>query len=147
MADPRPYRKVLSTLSIEGKHILEIGAGHGELTALILEQLPRTIIAYEIEHGLCTLRHPQLFVCESDVQLADAAIFDNVAVISTPPYSLLPFLRARIDEHDVRDVVLMIPPRQREHFADFRVLGEFPGESFSPPDRGTHLLIARGFLR
>ena len=65
-------RSLLSNLDLAGRHVLEIGAGKGALTELLLER-GAIVTAFEIEPNLCSVRHPRLTLREEDATRADLA--------------------------------------------------------------------------
>lgn len=144
----RLHRTVLDKLNLQGRHVFEIGAGHGELTQLILEHDVEKVVAFEIEKDLCRLENPRLTVYEKDVTLPQAlAPFKKWALIANPPYELLDFIVAQLDVLQIQDVMLLIPGRSLARFEalGFRVEGNVPGNWFSPHSQGEHYIVVRGF--
>lgn len=143
-----PHRRALASLGLAGRHILEVGAGAGDLTALILEQRPARVVAYEIVPGLCALRDPRLDLREQDITAADLSFLrqQRFALIANPPYSLLPWLRERvIERYQIDDVLLMTSPKKAAQFPGYELLFTLDGGAFEPPAEGQHQVIRRGF--
>ena len=147
LRDLGPHRHELATLGLRGRSILEVGAGTGALTELLLEQGPARVVAYEIVPGLCRLRDPRLELHEEDITGADldSLAGQGFALIANPPYSLLPYLRGVIERLGVADVLVMASPKKAALFEGYEVAFELPGEAFEPPARGRHLVLRRGF--
>jgi 16S rRNA A1518/A1519 N6-dimethyltransferase RsmA/KsgA/DIM1 with predicted DNA glycosylase/AP lyase activity len=145
--DVQPFRRVLAGVNLQRRAVLEIGAGTGVLTQLILDVWPRTVTAFEIEPGLCPIRHTSLVLREEDAMAAALAVIDWDCLISAPPYGLLPRLADLLVWMDVEDAILLIPEKQREFWFSrgFHVVEELKGSAFSPPSRGVHLIVQRGF--
>ncbi len=145
LSDLGPFRDVLAGLPLAGRRVLEIGAGKGAVTGLLLEAGAH-VVAFEIERGLCPLRHPNLQLIEEDVLKRPLSEITWDCMISAPPYSLLFFLRAVLDVVST-DAVLMIPMSKRSMFAEFTIEASYGGEAFDPPSRGKHLIVRKGFRR
>lgn len=134
-------RSLLSNLDLAGRHVLEIGAGKGALTELLLER-GAIVTAFEIEPNLCSVRHPRLTLREEDATRADLA-FDWDCLASIPPYGLLPFLSTLVQN---REFMLMIPDKRSafELFPGAKSELVFDGGLFEPPSTGKHVVIQRG---
>jgi len=134
--------EVFSGIDLSGRRVLEIGAGRGAITELILERGAAHVTAFEIDPGLCALSHPRLTLREEDAMKANLA-FDWDCLISVPPYQLLPFLASIVG---ARDYLLMIPekPSAFELFPGAATELIFDGAAFDPPSRGRHVVIQRG---
>jgi 16S rRNA A1518/A1519 N6-dimethyltransferase RsmA/KsgA/DIM1 with predicted DNA glycosylase/AP lyase activity len=136
-------RSLLADLDLSGRRVLEIGAGRGAITELILERGAAHVTAFEIDPGLCTLSHPRLTLREEDARAANLD-FDWDCLITVPPYQLLPFLASLVG---ARDYLLMIPEKASafELFPGATTELVFDGAAFDPPSRGRHVVIQRGF--
>ncbi|MEM4197019.1 MAG: 16S rRNA (adenine(1518)-N(6)/adenine(1519)-N(6))-dimethyltransferase RsmA [Candidatus Anstonellaceae archaeon] len=53
LKNPKILEMEADLAKIEGKEVLEIGAGNGSLTRQLLEKRPKKLIAVEIDRGLC----------------------------------------------------------------------------------------------
>lgn len=143
-----PHRRELARLGLAGRAVLEVGAGAGALTGLILERDPALVVAYEIIAGLCGLRDPRLDLREHDITAADLSFLSErrFALIANPPYSLLPFLREGvIERYGIDDVLIMASPRKAAHFEGYEVAFSLDGGAFEPPALGEHVVLRRGF--
>ena len=143
--DVDPIRAVLSWLPIAGRSVLELGAGRGALTSLLLERDP------EPRDGLRDRAGPLHAArsaphAEEDFTRADLSVFRAACWIATPPYETLRFIHSAIDSLGVRDVVLLVSEKKYEAlFRDFEVGGAMTGADFDPPSTGTHYIVWRGF--
>ena len=137
------FRTLLASLDLSGRRVLEIGAGKGAVTELLLERGASHVTAFEIDPGLCALRHPRLTLREEDASKSNLD-FDWDCLISIPPYQLLPFLASLVGK---RDYVLMIPEKASAFalFPHAKTELVFDGAAFDPPSRGKHVVIQRGF--
>lgn len=145
---------LLDSIDLTDREVLEIGAGRGALTRLILARRPRLLHAFEIDGNLSlgdarAHAHPSTTLIVSgdvrDAVLANphAPHFD--AVIAFPPYTLLPQIAKYLHRAAIKDVILMVPPRALDLFAGFVVTAELDGTAFDPPSDGRHFIIRRGF--
>lgn len=136
-------RELVSSLDLRTSHVLEIGAGRGAVTELILDGGAKHVTAFEIEPGLCALRDDRLTLIEEDVTTADLS-FSWDCMIAVPPYGLLPFIAEVLS---ARSHLLMIPDKPAAYslFPGATELVTFDGASFDPPSRGRHVVIQRGF--
>lgn len=133
---------LFSSIDLKGRRVLEIGAGKGALTSLVLSKNPAHLTAFEIDRGLCELRDERLTLREEDATRADLS-FAWDCLVSIPPYGLLPFLSKLIDQ---RDYLLMIPDKRSafELFPGAKNELIFDGAWFEPPSTGKHVVIQRG---
>lgn len=142
------HRSALQSLPLRDRSVLEIGAGNGELTALILEQDVAHVAAFEIDKGLCKISDSRLKLYEQDVQHPGILTpFEGWTLIANPPYSLLGFIIDQMTALRINDALLLIPERALPDFEalGFRLFAELPGNAFTPASTGRHFLVARGF--
>lgn len=142
------HKAALKRLPLEGKSVVEIGVGHGELTKLILEHPVKEVIGFEIQKGICTLKDTRFRLIEKDVRSHTMASH-SFCLIANPPYDLLPWIRDEVIDHfGIVDILMLIPERARSMFLPedgYEHICLIPGIAFSPPSNGNHLLIKRGF--
>jgi len=144
--DVMPFRQAISAAGIRDMHVLEIGAGHGEITRLILDERPAQLRAYEIERGLCAIRHTLLDLREEAFTQASIASLRGWCIICTPPYSLLGTIREALTWLAPPRAVLLVPVRLLTAFSDFNIFTVISGKAgFDPPSKGEHAIIYRGF--
>lgn len=146
-ADMTAVLAALGRIALAGRRVLEIGAGRGALTRAILAKSPSSLIAFEIEAGLCPVRDPRLVLREEAFPPAGGIVEGWDCLVSIPPYSVLPEIFRLLEASSVRDALLMVPPKfvGRLGVSGFEVVAEMPGSAFSPPSEGVHCLIQRGF--
>lgn len=146
LTNTEPFRSVLAALHLRGRDIVEIGAGTGALTRVILDCEVRHVDSFEIEPGLCRVVDDRLTLHEVDAQ-AHRDWASGVALVSAPPYSLLPFIIDQIAARHIHDVALLIPQKAWSVFRDlgFFVSWIYEGADFEPPADGRHLVVVRGF--
>ena len=136
---------------VKGRHVVELGAGTGVLTRLLLAAGAAKVSAYEIDEsllnagGLLTFDNPRLhlFACDyTKVNFTDKR-FAGACLVSNPAYSTLPFVRTL----PFRDMLLMVPGSQLASFEaeGYELRFALNGEDFSPPARGDHAVVQRGF--
>ena len=146
----REYRSTLSSLGLEGRFVLEVGAGTGVLTQWILDCDPAFVVAYEILPGLCTLRDPRLDLREQDFLQADLSFLEekSYALVCNPPYALLPYLYHQvIQRYTLADVLIMSSRKKASLFEGFEEAFSLSGDCFNPPTSGDHVVLRRGFPR
>lgn len=145
--DLRPFHLALSKIDFSNCHILEIGAGTGCLTRLLLESGVRKITAFEIEPGLCKIRHPSLVLREEDAMKQALIKINWDCLICTPPYQLLPRIADLLTWSGKVDAILLIPEKQIGFWQNlgFSVVDKVLGSTFEPPSKGNHFIIIRGF--
>jgi len=142
---PTTFRRVIEAATLKGRRVLEIGAGTGVITRLILAQDPRRVYAFEIEAGLCRVRDPRLDLLECDASSMHPVMMHANCLVSAPPYSLLPVIHEYLEQLRIGDAILCVPPSKLDLFEGFSVEDEMGGAAFDPPAEGSHLLIRKGF--
>lgn len=140
----RAVDAALARIDLEGRHVLEVGAGTGALTRAILAKSPASLLAFEIEAGLCGVRDARLELREEAFPPSASIVGRWDCLVAIPPYSVLPEIFRLLEVCSVDDAFLMVPPKLVGR-PGFRVVGEMPGSAFSPPSEGVHYLIQRGF--
>lgn len=148
LVDKSEHRKVLAVLQLEGRSILEIGAGNGELTDLIREHPVKEIHAYEIDATLGTaVEDPRVRWYLADAANIEPRNYKGFALISNPPYQLLPKVLELIEAAGIKDVVLLVPASRQADFFDrgYLCVARLNGTAFDPPSRGEHIIVMKGF--
>lgn len=132
------YQALVNTLPLAGRTVLDIGMGHGEVTRLLLAAGAEHVIGFEIDPSLPDVADPRVEVIIGDIRQQEDA-----AVVSNPPYDLLPYLLDLFERKRIEDVVLMTPPSKVP--AGFTTVFELGVHAFDPPATGRHLVIKKGF--
>lgn len=143
ICDVKPFQNVLDTVNINGRHVIEFGAGTGVLTQLLLDCGAR-VTAYEIEPGLCRIVHPDLVLIEDDIRNAKIPNAGD-AFISAPPYSQLRFINAWVESNGISDSIMLVPFQKLSSFSGYTIEAKLSGLLFSPPSTGEHVIIKKGF--
>lgn len=140
------FKRIIHAAGVGGMRVLEIGAGHGEITQLILDEHPAQLRAYEVERGLCTLKHELLDLRERPFTFDEALGMRGWSIVSAPPYCLLGTIREALKWLAPPRAVLLVPARAVPVFSDFDVFCTLDGSTaFSPPSNGEHAIVYRGF--
>ena len=91
LLDQSTLARIHDVLAIRPEHrVLEIGPGHGELTAGFL-QATKHVVAVEIDRDLARYlrqRFPHLEIIQADVLKMDASLFRGRRVIGNLPYNI-----------------------------------------------------------
>jgi 16S rRNA A1518/A1519 N6-dimethyltransferase RsmA/KsgA/DIM1 with predicted DNA glycosylase/AP lyase activity len=147
--DMTGYERLLRSLDIRGRTVVEFGVGTGLLTRAILAQSPAKVIGYEIDRSLVPgdlTGHPSLDLRMKDFTMEDFGFLDGIryAFISNPPYSELAFIRDLIVRHPPEILVMMVSAKKKDiYFPDDKVALNFSQDDFAPPTRGGHVVIVR----
>lgn len=147
--DMTDYERLLGSLDIRSRTVVEFGVGTGLLTRAILAQSPAKVIGYEIDPSLVPgdlAGHPSLDLRMKDFTNENFGFLDGTsyAFISNPPYSELAFIRDLIDRHPPEILVMMVSAKKKDiYFPDDEVALNFSPDDFAPPTRGGHVVILR----
>ncbi|NBO19086.1 MAG: hypothetical protein EBV03_07670 [Proteobacteria bacterium] len=157
--NPTPFAKVLESINLHGLDVVDIGLGGGAIAELAFRQGARKVIAYEINPERketqefvekCRREGWNLELRTGDFRKEDLSYWNNghTAVVSNPPYALLPDIAAQMEKNKpVGSLLLMsawrygqdYKPRQHE------VKARQWGQDFSPPAHGDHYIVMSGF--
>ena len=94
LVDQTILEKIVSVVQIEGKTILEVGPGTGNLTSLILKKNPKKIFVVEKDVNLAerlkTIYKSQLTIINDDILNIDENLLfnDKVTVFGNLPYNI-----------------------------------------------------------
>lgn len=151
LRDTAAVRRLLATVDLSGRTVVEIGVGTGVLTGLILERGPERVIGYEVDPGVCALADPRLDLRIQDFRAADPRGFpEGTCLISFPPYALIPELIQLVEGSDApfADAILMVRKRHLEALPSFHTALALPSHAFEPAtEPGMHFVVRRGFRR
>jgi 2-polyprenyl-6-methoxyphenol hydroxylase-like FAD-dependent oxidoreductase len=171
----KPAEDALRGVNLNGKTVLDFGAGTGVITTISQMHGPRQILAWEMDKaalaGIEATTNPRIttvipagFDFKGTGDWADAIRRaggpQNVAVISNPPYFAIPDIKAAIDREGIQNVLLYIPKRLIGLFPreeGWHIVGELGAGDFYPTASTTlrngqqlseknHLVVARGLL-
>lgn len=152
-----PYRKLLNSIILDNRIVIEIGVGAGDLTKLVLESNPEKVIGYEIDPSFYTdttqdlewLSNSKLDLIIADFLQADLSFINSKhCLISNPPYDLLEEIALMVSGENSMfcDVILMVPRKKLDLFPDFKIAFTLHENDFVPPTKpGEHCVIIRGF--
>ena len=144
-----PLREFLGSLHLGGASVVELGTGTGELTRLIIEQRPAEVRSYEIDPSIVPndLRSEAEIICQDFTKTDFSYLCSGEHVlIASPPYSHLEWIKHDlIDRYRIEHVAILIPESKRSLFPDFQIGQELSGADFTPPAKGNHLFVYRGF--
>jgi 16S rRNA A1518/A1519 N6-dimethyltransferase RsmA/KsgA/DIM1 with predicted DNA glycosylase/AP lyase activity len=147
--DMSSYERLLRSLDIRGRMVVEFGVGSGSLTRAILAQSPARIVGYEIDRSLVPedlAGHPRIDLRMMDFTREDFGFLSGsrYALISNPPYSELAFISDFIERHPPEILVLMVSERKKDvFFPDDTVALAFKPDDFTPPTKGGHVVVVR----
>lgn len=139
-----PHRALLARLSLGRRNVLEVGAGHGELTGVIAEHAA-SVAAYEIDADLRPLPGAEGLIRFADATTQDLSFLGpSWLLISNPPYALLPWCLELIVSRGICGAVLMTSERKAPLLRDFGFRHEFTlsGADFAPAARGNHHVMS-----
>jgi 16S rRNA A1518/A1519 N6-dimethyltransferase RsmA/KsgA/DIM1 with predicted DNA glycosylase/AP lyase activity len=147
--DMTSYERLLQSLDIGGRMVVEFGVGTGSLTRAIMAQSPTRIVGYEIDGSLVPediAGHPLMDLRMKDFTREDFGFLSGsrYALISNPPYSELAFIRDFIERHPPEILLLMVSERKKDvFFPDDKVALSFRPDDFTPPTNGGHVVVVR----
>lgn len=138
------YRALVNALPLTGRTVIDIGMGHGEVTRLLLDTDVSHVIGFEIDATLPDIEDPRLNIVIGDIREHESTFPQGAAVVSNPPYFLLPYLWDLFERKGVEDIVLMVPASKGVP-AGFDLVFTLEGNAFDPPAEGSHLVVRKGF--
>lgn len=144
-----PHENLFARLGVQGREVIEVGIGHGELTRLLLSAGVERIIGFEIDEALAS---PVWEDPRVEVYVLDFLAFEQAqptfeswpALVANPPYDMLDEVFAFIDEYAIDDVILMVPSHYQlpDGYTFAFALG---GDAFDPPFQGQHHVVFSGW--
>jgi len=151
--NPQELNRVLQSISLKNSNILDIGAGTGIISNLILNQNVKKLTINEYDSNICYNTNKNVQILKGDfrkINFDKIISRNNFGIISNPPYNLLSDLRDFIDYHKISNVILIIPAwRYSELFTDFQIVGALKNTDFLPAGQSkndVHLIIQKGFV-
>tara|TARA_B100000989_G_C19507676_1_gene457260 strand:- start:746 stop:1465 length:720 start_codon:yes stop_codon:yes gene_type:complete len=114
--DKNICKKIVNIINIKNKEILEIGAGYGFLTDVILEKKPKKIIIIEKDKYLSNILKNKykdnkiLTVIENDILKCNLDGFKNLIIISNLPYNVSTKIILHLFKYNknIKEMLLMI---------------------------------------
>ena len=94
LIDKNIIEKIINTVKIKDKTILEVGPGTGNLTSCILQQKPKKVIVVEKDNNLAKelknkyKKNNRIKIIEKDILKFDLSNFKNLIIISNLPYNI-----------------------------------------------------------
>ncbi len=157
LSNIEPVEIMMRNLNFSHKKIIEIGVGTGELTKIILKQDIDAVVGYEIDESLSpSIMDDRFQLIYQDFLTVDDIFINgiriengdtNFAVVSAPPYCLLKNIAEFIQRKNILNVILMVSPKYLSLFPDYTIEIELTGDDFTPPSKGKHFIIRKGFVR
>lgn len=153
MVDRGAISKIIARVSVApGETILEIGAGHGELTQLLAGKA--RVIAVEKDRGMFLLLrkkfqgNPRIQIIHGNA-LRELGMLRFDRIVSNLPYSICEPLLKLLPYVDFKEAFLTVPMKFSERlqglpysaFFKTTVLFEVPKESFSPPPKTVSVFV------
>lgn len=155
-ANTEHFERVLSNINLTGMNILEIGYGTGYLTEIILRQNINHYRGYDINEPKDG-EMPESLLADSRAKfIVEDFTKDDFsfmregewAVISNPPYFLIPIIKKQIIEpFQPLGVVLITSQARARDYPGYVVESVQDGMDFDPPAKGLHFVITDGFDR
>jgi len=153
-ANTEHFERVLNGLDLSGMNILEIGYGTGYLTEIILRQEVARYRGYDITEPspddipAHVLQHPNAEFLVRDFREDDFSFMEDGewAVISNPPYFLIPEIKRKIiTPYQPAGTVLITSQARAKDFEGAVIESVQDGMDFDPPATGLHFVISDGF--
>ena len=94
LIDKNILEKIVNIVPIEGKTVLEVGPGSGNLTSFILKKNPKNFIVIEKDNDLvkhlCDIFNNQIKIINNDILHVDEKILskDKITVFGNLPYNI-----------------------------------------------------------
>lgn len=139
------YRALLACLDVRGRSVLEIGAGHGEITTLLLDAGAQ-VLAYESDTSLVPLPGLKDVIQYRDITREDLSFLNRSwVVVSNSRHGLLPWCLDLIDRYKIETAVLMCSKDRKPHLekSSFHAAFTLCGSAFDPPLGGLHTVMVR----
>lgn len=137
--------QVLRQLRLQGRTVLDLGYGGGDLARMALAAGAARVVGIEIDAVDVDL-DPRVRVVPADLGMKGVEFWFPVdaCVVMAPPYALFERCLTLVERYE--DVWTLCPPRHVDLALrlGLRRVGEVGGDAFHPPATGRHHLLARG---
>ncbi|MGL5617508.1 MAG: 16S rRNA (adenine(1518)-N(6)/adenine(1519)-N(6))-dimethyltransferase RsmA [Metamycoplasmataceae bacterium] len=114
LQDEQVLKRIVSSINIENKKIIEIGPGKGALSKLILLEADK-LVAFEIDYNLSNflkleIENEKFFLINKDFLEVDLSSYTGYSIIANIPYNITtPILFKIFENHsNFDDVLLMV---------------------------------------
>jgi len=146
LRDTTAYAELLGRLPLAGRTVIDLGMGHGEMTRLVLAAGAEKVVGVEIDPRLPNVDDPRVEVIIGDFtrMAVERQLPYGAAVVSNPPYDLLPEVFGLIRRRQASGIVLMVPERYGV-FPGYKAAFSLGGDAFVPESKGQHLVLVRGW--
>lgn len=143
LRETRPHRELLSRLDLEGRLVVDLGAGLVEITDLILERRPLRVI--ECDESM-DREGVEMLAREL---AAPSLLPENCVVISNPPSDMVEHVLDVLDRSRVRDVVLMVEESCARELVlrGFEIVFRLDTHAFEPPVECPFVVATRCAVR
>lgn len=123
LQDETVLKKIVSSIDINDKKIIEIGPGKGALTKLILEKAKK-LVAFEIDFNLSDylkeeIKSEKFFLINEDFLKIDLSIYKGYSIIANIPYNITTPILFKIFENykNFDNVILMVQKEVAERIS------------------------------
>jgi len=114
LQDKDVLNKIVSSINLQGKNIIEIGPGKGALSKLILEKADN-LVAFEIDFNLSDflrekIKNKNFTLINENFLNIDLSIYKNYSIMANIPYNITTPILFKIFENyeNFNDVILMV---------------------------------------
>ncbi|MGL5205601.1 MAG: 16S rRNA (adenine(1518)-N(6)/adenine(1519)-N(6))-dimethyltransferase RsmA [Metamycoplasmataceae bacterium] len=166
LQDKEILKRIVSSIDIKNKNIIEIGPGKGALSKLILAEANQ-LVAFEIDYNLsdflkCEIKNEKFILINKDFLKVDLSIYKGYSIIANIPYNITTPILFKIFENysNFDDVILMVQKEVAEricaqpgttnygklsivvaNFADVEKLFDISSKAFYPEPKVTSAII------
>ncbi len=114
--DKNICKKILNLTVLKNKEVLEIGAGYGFLTDIILDNKPKKITIIEKDKNLSNFlknkykKNKKLIVIENDILKHQLSNYKNLIIVSNLPYNVSTKIILHLFKYNrnIKEMILMI---------------------------------------
>ncbi|MGL5732909.1 MAG: 16S rRNA (adenine(1518)-N(6)/adenine(1519)-N(6))-dimethyltransferase RsmA [Metamycoplasmataceae bacterium] len=166
LQDEQVLKRIVSSIDIKNKDIIEIGPGKGALSKLILLEANK-LVAFEIDYNLSDflkseIKNEKFLLINEDFLKVDLSNYKGYSIIANIPYNITTPILFKIFENRLNfdDVVLMVQKEVAEricakpgttnygklsvtanNFADVKKLFDISPKAFYPAPKVTSSII------
>ena len=114
LQDTNVLNKIVNSIDINNKNIIEIGPGKGALSKLMLEKV-KHLVAFEIDYNLVDflkeeIKNPKFTLINEDFLKIDLSNYQGYSIMANIPYNITTPILFKIFEYhkNFDDVILMV---------------------------------------